>query len=154
MLYNDAEKVTNDELLVLPCDILVPAGPHTAVLTAENAPRVQTRIVAEAANGPTTPEADLILEDKGTIILPDILANAGGVTVSYLEMVQDFQSFFWDKEEVNQKLEKIMLRALTKVSALRENARREKRNIVWRKAATVLAVKEVAEAAVSRGMDF
>jgi glutamate dehydrogenase (NAD(P)+) len=148
------ELITNEELLVLPCAILIPAGPHTAVLTAENSRRVRTRIIAEAANGPTTPEADLILEDKGVEILPDILANAGGVTVSYLEMVQNFQSFFWDKKEVNEKLRKIMLRALHRVETFQENSLRRGQRIVCRKAATALAVKEVAEAAKSRGIDF
>lgn len=154
ILHKNADKITNDELFVLPCDILVPAGPHTAVLTVENAYRVHTRIVAEAANGPTTPEADAILEAKDVVILPDILANAGGVTVSYLEMVQDFQSFFWDKDEVNRKLEKIMLGALHRVENFRADALKNGSKITRRKAATALAVKEVAEAAKSRGMDF
>jgi len=111
----DTETVTNAELLELPCDVLVPAALENQ-LTARNASRVKTRLIIEAANGPTTPEADHIFNDRGITVVPDILANAGGVTVSYFEWVQDLQSFFWGVEEITQKLEVIMNRAFAAVA--------------------------------------
>src|SRR5438105_1137483 len=104
------------DVLEVPCDILIPAAVE-GVITSANAVRVQARIVAEAANGPTTPEADRILFKKGIEVVPDILANAGGVTVSYFEWVQDIQSFFWGVEEITQKLEVIMNRSFAAVAA-------------------------------------
>ena len=105
--FTGADSITNEDLLELPCDILVPAALEK-VITAENARTIKAKIVAEAANGPTTPEADQVLYDKGIFVIPDILANAGGVTVSYFEWVQDIQAFFWTEEEINTRLERIM----------------------------------------------
>jgi len=112
--YSDADTLTNAELLELPCDILVPAALEKQI-TGENAPRVKAKIVAEAANGPTEPEADEVFNERGVFVLPDILCNAGGVTVSYFEWVQDLQQFFWDEREVNKQLEAIMNKAFDAV---------------------------------------
>ncbi len=106
--------VSNADLLELDCDILVPAALE-GVLTADNAARVRARLVAEAANGPTTPEGDDVLRSRGVLVIPDILCNAGGVTVSYFEWVQDFSSFFWSEDEINVRLDKIMVDALKKI---------------------------------------
>jgi len=144
--FPKAQRVGVQDVLEVPCDILVPAATE-GVLTATNADRVQARIVAEAANGPTTPQADKILFDKGTIVIPDILANAGGVTVSYFEWVQDLQSFFWGVEEITQKLEMIMNRAF---SAVAEKA--DESHCDMRLAANMLAISRVAEATQIRGI--
>ncbi|MCF6192647.1 MAG: Glu/Leu/Phe/Val dehydrogenase, partial [Candidatus Hydrothermae bacterium] len=108
--YPDGDKMGSADVLEVPCDILIPAALEDQI-TEENADRIQARMVVEAANGPTTPEADRILHDKGVLVLPDILANAGGVTVSYFEWVQDLYSFFWDEERVKSELKAIMQRA-------------------------------------------
>jgi glutamate dehydrogenase (NAD(P)+) len=134
------------DVLEVPCDILVPAAVE-GVITATNAERVQARIVAEAANGPTTPEADRILFKKGCLVIPDILANAGGVTVSYFEWVQDLQSFFWGVEEITQKLEVIMNRAF---DAVAQEA--DRYSCDMRLAANMLAISRVAEATQIRGI--
>ncbi len=144
--FPGADQITNEELLQLECDVLVPAALENQI-TLENAASVNAKIVAEAANGPTTPGADEILQDKGVFIIPDILANAGGVTVSYFEWVQDMQGFFWDESEVNQQLEKIMIRAFHEVS---QSA--EKHKVHNRIGAYVLAVGRVAEATKVRGL--
>ncbi len=144
--FPGADQITNEELLQLECDVLVPAALENQI-TMENAASVNAKIVAEAANGPTTPGADEILHDKGVFIIPDILANAGGVTVSYFEWVQDMQGFFWDEGEVNQQLEKIMIRAFHEVS---QSA--EKHKVHNRIGAYVLAVGRVAEATKVRGL--
>jgi len=141
-----AQRVRVQDVLEVPCDILIPAATE-GVLTAANAGRVQARIVAEAANGPTTPEADKILFDKDTIVIPDILANAGGVTVSYFEWVQDLQSFFWGVDEITQKLEVIMNRAF---SAVAEKA--DQYHCDMRLAANMQAISSVAEATQVRGI--
>ena len=141
-----AQRVRVQDVLEVPCDILIPAATE-GVLTATNADRVQARIVAEAANGPTTPEADKILFDKDIIVVPDILANAGGVTVSYFEWVQDLQSFFWGVDEITQKLEVIMNRAF---SAVAEKA--EQYHCDMRLAASMQAISSVAEATQVRGI--
>jgi glutamate dehydrogenase (NAD(P)+) len=107
-------RISNDELLAMKCDILIPAALEN-VITLNNADQIKAKIVAEAANGPTTPHADEVLARKGIMLLPDILANAGGVTVSYFEWVQDLQSFFWSEAEVNAKLESVMRRAFMEV---------------------------------------
>ncbi len=133
-------------MLEVPCDILIPAATE-GVITAANADRVLARIVAEAANGPTTPEADDILLKKNVVVIPDILANAGGVTVSYFEWVQDLQSFFWSVEEITQKLEVIMNRAF---AAVAEKADQYACNM--RLAASMLAISRVAEATQVRGI--
>ena len=144
--FPGSSKVTNQELLELKCDILVPAALENQI-TLENANRIKTKIVAEAANGPTTPSADEVLARKGIFILPDILANAGGVTVSYFEWVQDLQSFFWPEEEVNNKLEFIMKRAFHDVY---QTSVRYK--VHMRTAAYILAVGRVADATIVRGL--
>jgi glutamate dehydrogenase (NAD(P)+) len=144
--YPDTETITNEELLELPCDILVPSALENQI-TADNADRIQAKVVAEGANGPTTPDADVILHDKGILIVPDILANAGGVTVSYFEWVQGLQSFFWSEEEINQKLERIMSRSFKEVL----EASRLK-GIDMRTAAMVRAILVVAEALIVRGI--
>jgi len=144
--FPHAQQVSMQEVLEVPCEILIPAATE-GVITAKNADRVQARIVAEAANGPTTPQADSILFDKGVSVIPDILANAGGVTVSYFEWVQDLQSFFWGVEEITQKLEVIMNRAF---AAVAEKA--EQSHCDLGLAANMLAISRVAEATQMRGL--
>jgi glutamate dehydrogenase (NAD(P)+) len=141
-----AQQVGVQDVLEVPCDILVPAATE-GVLTAANADRVLARIVAEAANGPTTPAADNMLFNKGIVVVPDILANAGGVTVSYFEWVQDLQSFFWGVEEITQKLEVIMNRSF---AAVAEKA--DQYHCDMRLAANMLAISRVAEATQIRGV--
>src|SRR5205807_8126743 len=106
----DGEEISNAQLLELPCDILAPAALQNQI-TADNARRIQCKLLAEGANGPTTLEADDILSERGVFILPDILANAGGVTVSYFEWVQDTQNYTWTLDEINQRLHRIMTEA-------------------------------------------
>ena len=116
--FPEAEPITNEQLLVLPCDILVPAALERQI-TEANAGKIQCRILAEAANGPTTPEADVILNQRPEIfVIPDVLCNAGGVVVSYFEWVQDLQSFFWGETEVVDKLFRILETAYTQVVTL------------------------------------
>jgi glutamate dehydrogenase (NAD(P)+) len=142
----DTQKISNEDLLRLPCDILVPAALENQI-TLANAHAIQAKIVAEAANGPTTPGADKVLHRNGIMVLPDILANAGGVTVSYFEWVQGLQSFFWTEEEVNKKLETIMVKAFGEV--LR---RSREFKVDMRTAAYILAVGRVAESTMIRGI--
>lgn len=141
-----ASKITNAELLELKCDILVPAALEN-VITADNANNIKAKIIAEAANGPVTPVADEILQKKGVFLLPDILANAGGVTVSYFEWVQDLQNFFWEEDAVNQRLKKIMKRAFHEVYDISKQHK-----VPMRTAAFMLAVGRVAEATRLRGL--
>ncbi len=142
----NTEHITNAELLTLPCDVLVPAALENQ-LTGRNATQVKARLIIEAANGPTTPEADRIFNDRGIVVVPDILANAGGVTVSYFEWVQDLQRFFWAEHEINDRLETIMTRAYR---AVREKALQQETNL--RMGAYLLAVARVAEATEIRGV--
>ncbi len=144
--YPGATVVTNAELLELPCDILVPAAMEGQI-TKDNASRVRARAIVEGANGPTTPEADHILLDKGVFIVPDILANAGGVLVSYFEWVQDLQSFFWEEEEINKRLEQIITRSFGEVLELAQ-----KEGVDMRMAALMRAVSRVVEAILTRGI--
>lgn len=140
------EPISNADLLELDCDVLVPAALENQI-TAENAPRVRAKVVAEAANGPTTPEADDILFDKGVMVIPDILANAGGVTVSYFEWVQNLMVYYWTEDEVNKKLEDIMNRSFDAVFDMAQ-----KKKVHMRGAAYMLAISRVAEAAKLRGI--
>jgi glutamate dehydrogenase (NAD(P)+) len=144
--FEGGTPITNEELLEIDCDVLIPAALE-GQLTEENTERVKAEIVIEAANGPTTPEADSILEDRGILVVPDILANSGGVTVSYFEWVQDLQAYFWDEDEVNMKLRRIMEHAYVDVLAIAEE-----RKVPMRLAATILGVSRVAEAHVTRGL--
>jgi glutamate dehydrogenase (NAD(P)+) len=137
--------ISNQELLALPCDFLVPAALE-GQLTAANADTVRARFVVEGANGPTTPEADSLLEEEGILVVPDILANSGGVIVSYFEWVQDLQFYFWDESEVNARLHKVITRAYAAVRALATEHR-----ITMREAATLLGVGRVVEATRMRG---
>ncbi len=140
------EPVTNAELLELPCDILIPAALENQIV-GQNAGRIQAHLIVEAANGPTTPEAEQILNDRGVTIVPDILANAGGVTVSYFEWVQDLQRFFWAENEINHRLESIMIRSF---EAVRRKADEQQTNL--RMGAYLLAVARVAESTELRGV--
>src|SRR5437763_7613462 len=144
--FPHAQQVSVQDVLEVPCDILIPAATE-GVITSANVDRVQARIISEAANGPTTPEADDVLFRKGALVIPDILANAGGVTVSYFEWVQDLQSFFWGVEEIIQKLEVIMNRAF---NAVAEKA--DQSSCDMRLAANMLAIARVAEATQIRGI--
>ena len=142
----ETEAVTNAELLELPCDVLVPAALENQ-LTGRNAPRVKARLIVEAANGPTTPDADRVFADRGITVVPDIMANAGGVTVSYFEWVQDLQRFFWAEDEINHRLESIMTRAF---HAVQHKAEEQGTNL--RMGAYLLSVARVAEATEIRGV--
>ena len=142
----ETESVTNAELLELKCDVLIPAALENQ-LTHRNAPRVQAKLIIEAANGPTTPDADRIFNERGIMVVPDILANAGGVTVSYFEWVQDLQRFFWTEHEINERLESIMTRSF---QAVLNKADEQDTNL--RMGAYLLAVARVAEATEIRGV--
>jgi glutamate dehydrogenase (NAD(P)+) len=144
--FPGAQAVSNTEILELPCDVLVPAALEN-VLTAKNAAKVKAKIVCEGANGPTTPGADKILDEKGIFVIPDILANAGGVTVSYFEWVQDRGGYFWDEETVNTRLEKIMMTSFGEVVAMAK-----KYNVDNRIGAYMLAIERVAAVHRLRGM--
>ena len=142
----DETEITNQELLELKCDILVPAALESQI-TEKNAPRIKAKIIAEGANGPTTPEADEILNDKGVFIVPDILANAGGVTVSYFEWVQNLQELIWSEEEVLDRLTRIMQKGFKEVLDISLS-----KKISMRTAALVLGIGRVAEATRLRGL--
>ena len=144
--YPGTDKITNEELLELDCEVLVPAALENEI-TRENADRIKARVISEGANGPTTPEADAILFDKGIFVIPDVLANAGGVTVSYFEWVQGLQSFFWTEEEVNKNLGKIMVEAFQDVLAISQQ-----KKVDMRIAAYILAIDRVATATLLRGI--
>jgi glutamate dehydrogenase (NAD(P)+) len=141
-----AETITNDELLVVDCDVLAPCALEQ-VITGENADQIKASIVCEGANGPVTPEADVILDDRGVLVLPDVLANAGGVVVSYFEWVQGLQEYFWKESEVNAKLNDIITRAFAETWRAHEE-----RSLPMRQAAYALAVGRVAEATTTRGL--
>jgi glutamate dehydrogenase (NAD(P)+) len=143
--FHGAEKIPHDDLLELDVEILYPAALENAI-SANNAGKIKAKIICELANGPTTPEADLILAKKGVHVIPDILASAGGVTVSYLEMVQDKYSFFWDEEQIHILVDQKLTKAYHRV----QEAIKEK-NIHPRLAAMVVGVARVAEACKLRG---
>ena len=140
------DKISNAEVLELKCDVLVPAALEMQI-TAANAARVQCRILAEGANGPTTPEADAIIRDKGIFLIPDILANAGGVVVSYFEWVQDLQNFFWTEDEVNKKLRDMLIKAFHQVLAMSR-----KQSVDMRQAALMIGIERVTRAMLWRGL--
>lgn len=144
--YPEAEAVPQDGFLNTQCDILVPAAIETQI-TMRNAGQIDAKLIVEGANGPTTPEADAILRERGIMVVPDILANAGGVVVSYFEWVQDIQQYFWDLGEVNQKMESIMVKSFDDVFEASE-----KQKTGMREAAMDLAVGRVVEAITSRGL--
>jgi len=144
--WTDGDRITNEELLELPCDILVLAAREDQV-TAENAPRLQAKLIAEGANGPTSLEGDTILAERGILVLPDVLTNAGGVTVSYFEWVQDLGRLFWDRREIRAKLADQLGDAFDRVWTLSED-----RKLSLRSAALVAGIREVAGALRSRGI--
>jgi glutamate dehydrogenase (NAD(P)+) len=144
--FPHAEAITNEELLQLPCDVLVPAALENQI-TAANAPYLQCRLVAEAANGPTTPGADEILADRGIRVLPDVLANAGGVTVSYFEWVQSHQKYEWDAADVRRNLRQRIREATERVIAASNSM-----NVDYRTAALSVAISRVTEASARRGI--
>lgn len=143
--FPGSKEITNQDLIAMDCDILIPAAMENQI-TGENAGGVRAKIIGEAANGPTTPEADDILDKKGVFLIPDILANAGGVTVSYFEWVQNLMNFYWTEKEVNERLESMMVRAFEAVYDMHKT-----RNARMRDAAYLLAVDRVAQAMRVRG---
>ena len=144
--YKKGEKISNAELLVTECDVLVPAALENQI-TAENAALIKARVICEGANGPTSAAADSILDSKGIFVIPDILANAGGVTVSYFEWVQDRGGYFWDEDTVNQRLERIMERSFDEVAAMADT-----HQVSMRTASYMLAIDRVAEVHRLRGL--
>jgi glutamate dehydrogenase (NAD(P)+) len=144
--FNSAEPIDLESILTIPCTVLVPAAVER-VITDKNAAKLRCRILAEGANGPTTPEADAILNRSDIFIIPDVLCNAGGVTVSYFEWVQDIQQFLWSEEQVNEKLKELMLKAFHQVRLLARD-----RNLSMRLAAMSLGVQKVAKEKVRRGL--
>lgn len=143
--FPGSEPVTNAELLTLPCDVLIPAAMEGQI-TEHNAPHLRTKMIVEGANGPTTTEADDIINDRGIFLVPDVLANAGGVTVSYFEWVQGLQSFFWDEDEVNRQLERVLGRSYEATAHMAEE-----HGVDMRTAAQMTAIKRVADALSTRG---
>jgi glutamate dehydrogenase (NAD(P)+) len=144
--YPRAQALSNEELLTVPCEVLLPAALEN-VITSKNARNIQARIICEGANGPTTANADRILDEKGVFVIPDILANAGGVTVSYFEWVQDRGGYFWDEETVNSRLERIMVQSFDQVTGMADRY-----GVSNRIGAYMLAIERVAEVHRLRGM--
>ena len=148
--YEGAKKITNEELLELNVDILVPAALEN-VIRHDNAERIKAKIILELANGPTTPEADEILHKKGILVLPDFLANAGGVTVSYFEWVQNINGYYWEFEEVYEKLDKKMSKAFWDVINKQKEYKEKGKDIHTRTAAYIVSIERVVEAMKDRG---
>jgi glutamate dehydrogenase (NAD(P)+) len=144
--YAEADRLTNNELLICDCDVLVPAALEN-VITDDNAADIKAKIICEGANGPTSADADDILQDKGILVIPDILANAGGVTVSYFEWVQDRGGYFWEEEMVNQRLERIMVESFADVASMAA-----RHGVSMRIAAYMVAIDRVAKVHRLRGM--
>ncbi len=144
--YQGGDAITNDELLEVDCDVLIPAAIE-GVITVKNADKIRAKVVVEAANGPITFEADKILNERGIFVVPDILANSGGVTVSYFEWVQDIQAYFWSEEEVNDRLRQIMEKAFAEVHDFATD-----KGLTMRQAAHWIGVGRVAEAHLTRGL--
>ena len=144
--FPGTERVSNEELVTLPCDILVPAAVGGQI-HASNADKIKASLVAEGANGPTTPEADVILRDRGVTVIPDILANAGGVVVSYFEWLQGRQYHFWSESEITTQLQEVMTRAVNQVWTLAE-----KNDVDLRTAALRVGVRRVADGYRTRGL--
>ena len=144
--FPGADQITNGQLLELDCDVLIPAALENQI-GEHNAPKIQAKIIAEAANGPTSPEADRILFDRGVFLIPDILCNAGGVTVSYFEWVQDLQNLFWREATINARLKEVMVKSFTDVLQMAT-----KHKVNMRTAAYMVAVARVAEATLTRGI--
>src|SRR5687768_13154575 len=144
--FGEADAISNEELLACECDVLIPAAMENTI-DADIAPHVKARVVCEAANGPTTPAADEILRDNGVTVLPDILANAGGVTVSYFEWVQGLDNFFWDQKRVQDELQRIMEKSFDAV-----NAKADEADCDYRTAAYSIAISRVAEALRLKGL--
>jgi glutamate dehydrogenase/leucine dehydrogenase len=144
--YRGSKKISNEELLELECDVLIPAAIEN-VITRRNASNVRARILAEAANGPVTSQANRILDESGIFIIPDILSNTGGVTVSYFEWVQDIASHFWTEKDVNTRLENVVVNAFKEVVQTSK-----KHESSMRMGALVLAIDRVADAFTTRGL--
>jgi glutamate dehydrogenase (NAD(P)+) len=144
--YEGGERMTNEDILELPCDVLFVAAREDQ-LTGENAGRVHARLIVEGANGPTTIEADAIFAERGIPVVPDVLANAGGVTVSYFEWVQDLGRLFWDRDEIRGRLADKMIDASDRVWAVSEE-----KGISLRLSALVAAIREVGGALETRGI--
>lgn len=142
----DAELITDQDFWSVPTDILVPAALESQI-TSANAPLIQAKLIVEGANGPTTPEADDILSDRGIVVVPDVIANAGGVTVSYFEWVQDFSSFFWSEEEINLKLDRIMTDAFQSVCGVADD-----KKVSLRMAAFIIGCTRILQAREMRGL--
>jgi glutamate dehydrogenase len=144
--FPGTKKITNEDILELDVDILIPAALENQIL-AENAPRIKAKIIGEGANGPTTPEADNILYKSGVFVVPDILANAGGVTVSYMEWVQNLTREQWTEKEVNSKLEQRMVEAFDAVYEVHQHEK-----VHMRTAAYIVALRRMSEAIEARGI--
>lgn len=144
--FPGAQPIGDDDLLALECDYLIPAALENAI-TGENAGRVRAKVLAEAANGPVTPEADAILEANGVFLIPDILCNAGGVTVSYFEWCQNEQHLYWDLYEVEKRLERVMQSSFNEVLNYHTD-----RNVSMRLAANMVGVSRVASSTLARGL--
>jgi glutamate dehydrogenase (NAD(P)+) len=144
--YADAGRIDNEDFWAVPCDILIPAALEGQI-TPARAQRVQARLVLEGANGPTLPEADDVMQERGILVVPDVICNAGGVTVSYFEWVQDFSSFFWSEEEINLRLDKIMVDALKHIWDTADRHR-----ITLRTATFAVACERILMAREERGL--